>query len=180
MATSSPVGPRTLARRYALLAIYQWQIGRHSAAEIAQHFYDDPPWMEALAQGLSGRCEDDDKPPPHANRFDLQLFDQLLRGVIEQADALDAMLAPFLSRSLASIDPVERAILRLAAYELLYCPQLPNAVILNEAIDLAKTFGAEQSHKFINGVLDKFARERAKISTPNLTVSPLASESGTA
>lgn len=156
---SATVGPRTLGRRYALLALYQWQIGRHSVSEIAQHFYDDPLWMDVLARGLSGCGEDD--PLPTGTRFDLQLFDQLLHGVTEQASALDEALRPHLDRSPASVDPVERAILRLATFELLHCPHIPNKVILNEAIDLAKTFGAEQSHKFINGVLDKLARGRA-------------------
>ncbi|MBK1650438.1 transcription antitermination factor NusB [Rhabdochromatium marinum] len=151
-------GPRSLARRYALLALYQWQLGRHSAAEIAQHFYDDPLWMDALARGLAHRADDD--PLPENAHYDLQLFDELLRGVTEQVEALDECLKPFLSRSPTSIDPVERAILRLATFELWHSPQLPAAVILDEAIDLAKTFGAEQGHRFVNGVLDKLAQHR--------------------
>ncbi|WP_328985714.1 transcription antitermination factor NusB [Thiorhodovibrio winogradskyi] len=152
-------GPRSRARHYALLALYQWQFGKHTAAEIARNFYDDPAWMDAIARGLADRTED--QALPTGGGFDLQLFDQLFRGVTEQIDELDDSLRPFLDRSLSSVDPVERAILRLAAFELQHSPQLPSPVILDEAIDLAKTFGAEKGHKFVNGVLDKLARHRS-------------------
>lgn len=154
-------GPRSRARHYALLALYQWQLGRQGAAEIARQFYDDPPWMDALARGLAGRGED--QPLPKDKRFDLALFDQLLRGVTNHVDEIDDALAPYLDRSLNSVDPVERAILRLATFELLNSQELPSAVILNEAVDLAKTFGAEQGHRFVNGVLDKLAAQRPRI-----------------
>ncbi|WPL10295.1 N utilization substance protein B [Thiorhodovibrio litoralis] len=114
--------------------------------------------MDAVARGLAGCGED--QPIPTDQRFDLSLFDQLLRGVTLQVDEIDATLKPFLDRSLTSVDPVERAILRLGTFELLHSPHIPSAVILDEAVDLAKAFGAEQGHRFINGVLDKLAQQR--------------------
>ena len=168
-------GPRAQARRYALLALYQWQFGRQTSAEIAQQFFDDPPWIEALARGLAGRTDDDEMPGDM--RFDLQLFDQLLRGVVERIEVIDQSLTPFLDRSLTSVDPVERAILRLATFELLSSPELPSPVILDEAIGLAKTFGADQSHKFINGVLDKVARHRSALASGTLLSSATSATS---
>lgn len=151
-------GSRNRARRYALLALYQWQLGRQSIAEIVQHFYNDELWIEAIDRGLAGYTDDD--PLPKQHRFDVQLFDGLVRGVVEHIEEIDDYLKQFLNRSLSSIDPVECSILRLAGYELLHSQHLPTAVILNEAIELTKTFGAEQGHRFINGVLDKAAQQR--------------------
>lgn len=154
--TPVPTSARTLARRYALLGLYQWQLDRQTAADISAHFHDDPTWMQALARGLAGFS--DDEPLTDESPCDHQLFDQLLRGVIDHVEQLDHTFAPFLDRSIASLDPVERAILRLATFELLYSPEIPFPVILNEAIDLAKIFGAEKSHKFVNGVMHRVAR----------------------
>lgn len=151
------VGPRHLARRYAVLALYQWQLGGLSAAEISRHFFDDPQWADAVARGLGGHG--DDAPLPARREFDRELFEELLRGVTERYSELDEKLKPFLDRSPASIDPVELAILRLATLELIAHPELPTAVVLDEAIELTKTFGAEKGHKFINGVLDRLARD---------------------
>jgi N utilization substance protein B len=72
---------------------------------------------------------------------------------------LDAALGPNLDRDIARVDPVERAILRLGAYELIAHPETPYRVVINEMVELAKTFGAEQGHRYINGVLDKLARQ---------------------
>jgi N utilization substance protein B len=156
------VSRRSAARRYAVLALYQWQLSGHSPAEIAGHFFDDPAWIEAVAEGMvEDLAQDPDQnqagnPKPRA--YDAQLFDQLLRGVPEQLEAIDAALGPVLDRSIKSIDPVERAILRVGVYELLFSPELPVRVVINEAIDLAKLLGAEKGHRYINGVLDKVAR----------------------
>jgi len=148
------IGRRSLARRYAVLALYQWQLGGGVPADIARQFYDDPVWSEALAEGLA----EEDAPAPGRRVYDVQLFDALLRGVTEHVEDIDAALHPLLDRALSSIDPVERAILRLGAYELLYCPELPAAVVIDEAIELAKLLGAEQGHRYVNGVLDQLAR----------------------
>ena len=184
-------GPRSEARRYAVLALYQWQVSGLPPAEIERHFFDDPAWIEAVAEAMaeaaadaaqdaadraasqregqgSGRTNatgaERPRPPAAAvpantaRKFDLTLFAQLLRGVPEQADAIDDALRPLLDRSLQSLDPVERAILRIGAYELLFSPELPVRVVINEAIELAKAFGAEQGHRYVNGVLDQVAR----------------------
>ena len=154
---------RTQARRYAVLALYQWQVSGTPPAEIARHFLDDPTWIEALAAGLAGL--NDDEPPLKPARYDIGLFQDLLRGVTEHHTAVDEALRPCLDRSLASIDPVERAILRVGAYEILYCPAMPAPVVINEAINLAKLLGAEQGHRYINGVLDRLARSATAAAT---------------
>ncbi len=156
-------GPRSEARRYALLALYQWQLSRGSPAEILPQFLDDPEWAAALAADLLG--ESDAAPhgpqtdgPARAARYDVQLFSALVRGVGEHADEIDDALRPLLDRAPASLDPVEHSILRIGAYELLHAPQLPVGVVINEAVNLAKEFGATEGHRYVNGVLDKLSR----------------------
>ncbi len=127
---------RQRARRRALQALYQWQITRQQAGEILRQFQQ--------AQDLS--------------QIDEVFFENLLRGVIGEQPDLDSSLQPFLDRPMAQVDIMEQAVLRLGAWELLHCPEVPFRVVLNEAIDLAHRFGAEQGHAFINGVLDKAAR----------------------
>lgn len=85
-------------------------------------------------------------------------FKSLLYGVVDNLDAIDEVLKPFIGRSIEEVDPVERAILRIACYELLFCPDVPCRVVLNEAINLAKEFGASQSYRYVNGVLDRVTR----------------------
>jgi N utilization substance protein B len=119
-----------------LQALYQWQITRQDADEILRQF--------RLAQDLSLVDED--------------FFEQLLQGVIGDQPDLDARLQPFLDRPMVQVDIMEQAVLRLGAWELLNCPEVPFRVVLDECIDLAHRFGAEQGHAFINAVLDKAAR----------------------
>lgn len=128
---------RSWARRYAMQALYQWQMTRQELGVIDEQFFADQD-ME---------------------RADTDYFRELLHQVMTQAAALDAMLEPFLDRPLAQVDPVEQAILRIAVYELRYRPDIPYKVVINEAVELAKRFGAEQGHRFINGVLDRAAHE---------------------
>ena len=150
-------GRRTEARRYAVLALYQWQVGGLSPDEIARHFFDDPAWIQAVAEGLIEDADAGAKVPN--GKYDAQLFSRLLNGVVECADEIDDALRPLVDRLLRSIDPVERAILRVGAFEMLYSPELPVGVVINEAIELAKVFGAEKGHRYVNGVLDKLARQ---------------------
>ena len=103
------------------------------------------------------------------HKADVDYFRTLLRGMAANAEAMDAELEPLLDRPVRELDPVERAVLHLGAYELLHCPQTPWRVVINEAVDLAKMFGAEQSHKYINGVLDRLAR-RAR--APEISATP--------
>ena len=128
---------RSRARRRALQAIYAWQMSGNSMANVIEEFRHEQD-MEIA---------------------DLGYFEDLLRGVEQHRAELDIALAPFLDREVAEIDPIERAVLRLAAYELRHRPDVPYRVVLNEAIEVAKRFGAEQGHTYINGVLDKVAKE---------------------
>lgn len=128
---------RGRARRHAVQALYQWQLTGDDPAVIEVQFAGD--WEVSQAER------------PY--------FQELLREVPARSGELDDQLRPFLeSRTIEEVDPVERAILRIGAYELAARPDIPCRVIINEAVDLAKRFGAEQSHKFVNGVLDKAAR----------------------
>ncbi len=151
-------GPRSQARRYAVLALYQWQMAGTSPAEIQGHFLEDSDWMEAIADTLENpRARGKKKKKPKAP--DWALFQQLLNGVPEQCKKLDAQLASVLDRPLAQITPVDLTVLRLALYELLNSPSIHSRVILNEAIELAKEFGStEESYRYVNGVLNKIAR----------------------
>ena len=91
----------------------------------------------------------------NAANLDQQYFEALVAGVSHHSDALDNEIKPFIDRALSSIDPVESTILRLAVYEFLHQPDIPYRVILNEAVELAKAFGSDKGHKYVNGVLDK-------------------------
>jgi N utilization substance protein B len=127
---------RSKARRLAVQALYQWQIAGQELDSIITQF----------------SAENAEK------TTDFAYFSDLLRGVVMQQKALDERLRPQLDRAILSIDPVERAILRLATYELIERPSIPYKVIINEAVELAKTFGAEQGHRYVNGVIDKTAK----------------------
>jgi len=128
---------RSKSRRLAVQALYQWQIAGQNIKDIIQQFREN----EA------------------PNSYEDAYFSTLVRGVPTNLNDLDAVLAPCLDRSIGSVDPVERAILRLGAYELSHCPEVPYRVVINEGVELAKVFGAEEGHKYINGVLDKLARK---------------------
>jgi len=127
---------RSRSRSLAIQALYQWQLAGQDIGSIINHFM----------------VEQD------AKKFDTEYFSELVRGVPTRLDELDSALAPCVDRALESVDPVERAILRLGAYELIEHPEIPYRVIINEAVELAKTFGAEKGHRYVNGVLDKAAR----------------------
>jgi N utilization substance protein B len=149
-------GRRTQARRYAVLALYQWQVSGQSPAEISRHFFDDPAWMDEIADAL---CELGEQAPGGADRVcDLALFQTLLLGVPERVETLDERLAEVLDRPLAQVTPVDLAILRMAVFELLTSPEVPYRVVINEAVELAKEFGStDDTHRYVNGVLDRIA-----------------------
>jgi N utilization substance protein B len=132
---------RSLARRSAMQAIYQWQLTGYNLSEIERQFVEE--------HGLGNA--------------DVEYFNELLHEVPKRLDEVDAALSQFIDRSIGSIDPVERSILRIGAYELLFRPELPYRVVLNECIDLAKDFGATQGHKYINGILDRIAHQVRKV-----------------
>lgn len=126
---------RHQAREAAVQALYQWDLTEQDPDEILEHFI------------LQHDLEDADQAYFYCLVREVPLYHQEIRAQIE----------PFLDRDMDSIDPVERSILRLGAYELEYRPDVPAKVILNEAVELAKTFGADHSYRFVNGVLDKLA-----------------------
>jgi len=130
-------GSRTPARRLAVQALYQWQLAGQDIADIVTQFCDE-------------------RQPSEAQR---EYFSELLRGVLAHLDELDDLLSPLLERPIDQVDPVERAILRVGAFELAHRPEVPYRVVINEGIELAKRFGAEQGHRFINSVLDRLARD---------------------
>lgn len=98
-------------------------------------------------------------------KVDLELFRRIVRGVSANEESLDEAYSPLLDRPLPEIDPIEQAILRLGAFELIHTPQIPRAVAINEAVEMAKLYGATESHKYINGVLDKLA-DRVRLNEP--------------
>ncbi len=130
-------GKRSRSRQLALQALYQWQLASQNIKDIIQQFKDDEP----------------------PNSYEEAYFADLVRGVPTHLNELDEALAPYLDRAIQSVDPVERAALRLGAYELAHHPEVPYRVAINEAVELTKMFGAEDGHKYINGVLDKLARK---------------------
>jgi N utilization substance protein B len=126
---------RSRSRRRALQAVYAWEMGGAGMDGIIEQFRHEQDMQIA----------------------DLEYFEDLLRGVEKHRDELDAGLAPHLDREVAQVDPIERAALRLGAYELKYRPDVPYRVILNEAVETTKRFAAEHGHTYVNGVLDKLA-----------------------
>lgn len=160
-AVSRGVSPRSQARRFAALALYQWDLTQEEPAAIRRHMLDDPQWLDALAASLNG-AEDDAPPEPKRRfRFNQELFEELIKGVPGRVAEIDAALARVLDRPIAHVDPVELAILRLGTYEILFSPGTPSRVAINEAVELTKFLGAQEGHRYVNGVLDKIARSRA-------------------
>lgn len=96
-------------------------------------------------------------------KADGELFEKVVSGLINEAVAVDQALSPHLTREIEQVDPVEKALLRLGCYELLFMPEVPYRVVLNEYINLSKTFGSAKSHQFINAALDKVARQARKV-----------------
>lgn len=132
---------RHRARRLALQAIYQWQLAGDSVDSIKVQYI----------------TEND------AKTFEVEYFLECLQAVCARARDFDEQMAPFLDRSLDDITPIELAILRMGMYELVVRLDVPYKVVINEAVDLGKLFGATESYRYINGVLDKAAREIRKV-----------------
>lgn len=126
---------RRRAREYALQGLYEWQLNPR-----------DP-----------GAIDADLRDAPEFAKCDRGHYDALLHGCIEQAAQLDAVLLKYLDRSVQELSPVEHAVLWIGAYELTHCLDVPYKVAINEAVELAKSFGGTDGHKFVNGVLDHLA-----------------------
>lgn len=134
---ASDKSARTRAREFALQALYQYLVGRNPVDDI-----------DAFTRDLSG-----------FHKCDSLHFDALVRGCVAQAAELDAHITPRLDRPLAEVSPIEHAVLWIGTHELLHCPDVPWRVVLNECIELAKSFGGTDGHKFVNGVLHPLAEQ---------------------
>lgn len=130
---------RHRARELIVQALYQWQMTQHAAIEIELQFRD-----EGLANA------------------DQNYFSTILHGVIKKYPEIDEKLLQSIDREINELNPVELAILRLATYELLYQPDVPYKVVINEACELAKKFGSVDGYKYVNGVLDHLANKMLK------------------
>ena len=126
---------RRRAREFAVQALYQWQLAGQSLADIEKQY--------AEAEGFA--------------KADSKLFSIILGGVLKHAETLKEKLQPHLDRPWKEVSPIESAILFIGAYELTNLPETPYRVIINEAIELAKSFGGTDGHKYVNGILDKLA-----------------------
>ncbi len=132
---AAPKSARRRAREAAMQGLYEWLVAATPIDAIEAH-------MREL-DGF-GKC-------------DLAHFDALLKGCIEHATAIDATLAQHLDRAVTRLSPVEHAVLMIGTFELRSCPEIPYRVAINEAVELAKSFGGTDGHKYVNGVLDKAA-----------------------
>lgn len=128
---------RRRAREFALQGFYQWLLSPDHVANIRAHLSTTPGYDKA----------------------DQEHLDDLLRGCIRESDALTQRLQPFLDRPATELSPVERAALVVGAYELQHHLDIPYRVVINEAVELTKTFGGMDGFRYVNGVLDKFAAE---------------------
>lgn len=129
---------RHRSREFALQGLYQWQLAGTAAATIEQQL--------SMVKGF--------------DKADHAYFSALLSGAIREAQQLEQLLQPCLDRKYAELSPVERAILLIAAYELEYQPDVPYRVVINEAVELAKSYGGTDGFKYVNGVLDKLAVDK--------------------
>lgn len=127
---------RRRSREFALQSLYQWRVGKNEAEDIAR--------QAAEAEGFA--------------KADGEYFARLFRGTIAAAASLEAELSPLLDRRAQELAPIELAILLLGAFELKHVPEVPYRVVINEAVELAKTYGGTDGHKYVNAVLDKLAQ----------------------
>lgn len=126
------------ARKHLVQALYQRQFTQFDIRDIELQFQQNY---------LLGK------------RVDIDYFTQLLHGTSEKSNEIDQAFTPYLTRPINDIDPIELCILRLATFELLFRLEIPHQIIINEALELAKTFASQESFRFINGVLDKVAQK---------------------
>ncbi len=128
---------RRRARRRALQALYQWHLTGHSVSGILKQFREEQDF----------------------SNVDTEMFTLLVRKICATQAEIDEKIEPFLDRPVTQLDVMEHVILSIGSYELLHCYETPHQVVIDEAINLAKQFGAENSHTFVNGVLDKASRQ---------------------
>jgi len=128
---------RSLARQLAVQAIYQWQMAGQDVADIQKQFAEEN----------------------NLKKVDKKYFRELLQNIPGCIDELDKLTSSLLDRNIEDVDPIERSIIRIGTYELDRRPDVPVRVVINESVELAKKFGADQSYKYINGVLDGVAKK---------------------
>lgn len=128
---------RTRAREFALQALYQHLVGRNASVDI-----------DSFTRDLAG-----------FHKADAAHFDALMHGCIAQAGELDSLISPRLDRPLVEVSPIEHGVLWIGTYEFQHCPDVPWRVVLNECIELAKSFGGTDGHKYVNGVLHQLAAQ---------------------
>lgn len=143
------IARRRVARRLAMQGAYQWLITGNGFQEIYLYFQEE---LELAAD---------------FRKSDAAFFHKLLRCAIEGGEELESRIAPHLDRKLSQVDPIEHAVLRVATCELLNHIETPYKVVVNEYVNLAKKYGAEQAHKFVNGVLDKVAADIRPLEVPS-------------
>ena len=132
---------RRKARHYGMQALYQWHMAGAAVSDIEAEFRTDYDF----------------------SHVDLEYFQSLLHKIPACLDELDEALEPLLDRKLKDLDPIELTLLRMGMYELTWRIDVPYKVVINEEVALAKEFGATDSHKYVNGVLDKAARQLRKV-----------------
>ncbi len=135
--TTPAKSARHRARELALQGIYQWRMAGTPVAQIEKTTRDEKS----------------------LGRYDVELFSQLLHGAVKQQEALSELVAGHIDRALGELSPIEYSVLLLGAYELVHMPEVPYRVVINEEVELAKTFGGSDGHKYVNGVLDKLAAQ---------------------
>ena len=134
---AAPKSARRKSREFALQGLYEWLLGGADAGVVDAHVREQDGF----------------------DKCDLAYFDLLLHGVIREAAAIDAQIARHIDRKAELLSPVEHAALMIGTYELMRCIEVPYKVAINEAVELAKSFGGTDGHKYVNGVLDKAAAE---------------------
>lgn len=135
---------RRKARRFALQALYEWSISHNPVFEIEARY----------------RADND------MHKVDLDYFHELIHEIVKNNEAIDDAFMAHLDRKFRELDHVERAILRIGTYELMHRLDVPYKVVINEGIELAKDFGATDSHKYVNGILDEVAKQHRRIERP--------------
>jgi N utilization substance protein B len=131
------------ARKLALQAMYQWSMSGHELSEIEAQFH--------VANAM--------------DKVDVAYFSLLLHAVVEQLDALEEVLVPFLDRPIGDLNPIELAVLRLGTYELMFRTEIPYRIVLDEWVTLTKEFGSIEGHRYVNGVLNNLAQSVRALET---------------
>lgn len=134
---ASPLTMRKKARELVLQALYQQALSEDLATDVQAQFLTDND----------------------INKFDVPYFNEIFLGVVAERAVIDHTISQYISRPFDQISPIECAILRLSTFELLHRLDIPYRVVINEALELAKSYGATEGFKFVNGILDKIAKE---------------------